>query len=114
MINFVQFIFSGTSRQAIIKFITTNFDVDPADVSKRVSRFIVAHLNKGELKQATGKGAAGSFKLGDALKKEAKKAKEPVEKPFTKKAKAPKSKETSSATEAKVAKPKIVRASSKK
>ena len=76
----------GSSRQAIIKYITANYKVN-ADV---ISTFIKSSLKKGVaagvLKQVKGAGASGSFKL-EKVKKPAKKA---VKKPAAKKSAAKK------------------------
>ena len=71
---------SGSSRQAIIKYISANFHIDAALVNKRVKKFIALGLKDGTIKQSKGTGSNGSFKLGEAAitkEKEAlKKAKE--------------------------------------
>ena len=87
---------SGSSRQAILKYINANYTVGDnaaTHVKLALKRMVVA----GALKQVKGAGASGSFKLADkpkkvkkvkAAKKTPKKAKKPAaKKPAAKKAK---------------------------
>ena len=108
----------GSSRLAILKYINNNYDVDAKDIAKRISRFIMIHVEKGELKQSRGKGAAGSFKLADNHNKEAKivnKSPTPKPKAKSKEASSPsKSKKTAAAKATKEAKPKTIKAVAKK
>ncbi|KAK7005585.1 hypothetical protein SK128_009981 [Halocaridina rubra] len=71
---------SGSSRQAILKYIVANYKV--GDEKKAASRLKIAlkkGVTSGALKQVKGSGASGSFKIA---KDEA-----PVKKPVAKKAK---------------------------
>ena len=79
----------GSSRQAILKYIMANYTVgdNPTAVNARVKTALKAGVKAGDLKQAKGTGAAGSFKLGE--KKVAKKPKSPKKK-AAKKPKSPK------------------------
>merc|ERR1712090_118706 len=79
---------TGSSRQAILKYICANYKVDAAKAAVQVRLALKRGLAKGALKmaRASGKGA-GSYKELKAKKpKKAKKAK----KPAAKKAKKPK------------------------
>lgn len=104
----------GSSRQAILKYINTNYDVDASDVAKRISRFIMIHVEKGELKQSRGTGAAGSFKLGVDHNNETKKVKKSPKPKTQAKSKdassASKIKKTAAAKAIREAKPKTVKA----
>ena len=59
----------GSSRQAILKYITTNYKLgDAADVNKinaRLKLAIKSGVKAGSLKQSKGTGASGSFRLGE-------------------------------------------------
>merc|ERR1712154_694849 len=92
---------SGSSRQAILKWIKANYKVEHPQAGQHLNMALKAGVKKGTLKmaRASGKGA-GSFKLGEKPKV-AKKAKKPkaakkkaVKKPAKKAAKkvAPKKK----------------------
>merc|ERR1719492_327281 len=76
---------TGSSRQAILKYICANYKVDAAKAPQHLRMALKAGVANGKLKlaKATGKGA-GSFKIGDKAKKEKK-----VRKPAAKKAKKP-------------------------
>lgn len=65
----------GSSRQAILKYIVANYKVgdNQTAVNARLKAALKAGVTAGGLKQSKGKGAAGSFCLGD--KKEVKKPK---------------------------------------
>ena len=66
----------GSSRQAILKYITANFKVgDTANAHLKLA--LKSGVKAGTLKQAKGTGASGSFKLGEKPKKVAKKATKP-------------------------------------
>merc|ERR1712080_566025 len=85
---------SGSSRQAILKWIKANYKVDHPQAGQHLNMALKAGVKKGTLKmaRASGKGA-GSFKLGEKPKKEKKpKAakKKPAKKPAKKAAKAKK------------------------
>merc|ERR1739844_588225 len=84
---------SGSSRQAILKYIVANYKVDAAKAAVQVRLALKRGLAKGTLKPArkSGKGS-GSFRLAKVAKK--KKAKKPkkkkAKKPKAKRAKKPK------------------------
>merc|ERR1711913_94215 len=82
---------TGSSRQAILKYICANYKVDAAKAAVQVRLALKRGVAKGALKmaRASGKGA-GSYKVVKAEKpKKVKKAKKP-KKPAAKKAKKPK------------------------
>merc|ERR1712072_1018361 len=82
---------TGSSRQAILKYICANYKVDAAKAGQHLRMALKAGIKKGTLKMAkeSGKGA-GCFKLVKVEKpKKAKKAVKP-KKPAAKKAKTPK------------------------
>ena len=92
---------SGSSRQAILKYVQTNYKVSDG-ASTHVKLALKRGVVGGALKQVKGAGASGSFKLAEkpkvikkkpaAKKPAAKKAKKPAaKKPAAKKA-APKAK----------------------
>jgi len=58
----------GSSRQAILKFITANYKVEPKSGNQHVKVGLKNAVKAGTLKQVKGVGASGSFKLSDALK----------------------------------------------
>merc|ERR1719330_463838 len=68
---------SGSSRQAILKWIKANYKVEHPQAGQHLNMALKAAVKKGTLKmaRASGKGA-GSFKLGEKPKV-AKKAKKP-------------------------------------
>jgi histone H1/5 len=70
---------AGSSRQAIVKYISANFNIDPTVANKRIKKFIALGLKDGTIKQSKGTGSNGSFKIGEATinkeKEAAKKAK---------------------------------------
>lgn len=59
---------SGSSRQAILKYVISNFKLDEKVAALQVRRALVAAVKAGVLKQAKGVGASGSFKLGEKVK----------------------------------------------
>merc|ERR1739842_258569 len=82
---------TGSSRQAILKYICANYKVDAAKAAVQVRLALKRGVAKGALKmdRASGKGA-GSYKVVKAEKpKKAKKVKK-AKKPAAKKAKKPK------------------------
>ena len=87
---------SGSSRQAILKYICANYKVDAAKAAVQIRLALKRGVAKGALKMAreSGKGA-GSYKLVKVVKpKKEKKAKKPkkvkkAKKPAAKKAKKP-------------------------
>ena len=125
---------SGSSRQAIVKYITANYKVGDNQkiVNNSVKLALKAGVTANVFKQTSGAGASGSFKLGSASKpeKKVKKAKKPVKakkaakpkptkKPASKPKKSPKKpaskpkKSVKKATPKKTAKPKKVAAKKK-
>lgn len=104
---------SGSSRQAILKYVTANYKVgDSASthVKLALKRAVVA----GQLKQVKGAGASGSFKLAEKPKPPKKKP--AAKKPATKKAKKPAAKKPAAkkATPKKAKKPAAKKATPKK
>merc|ERR1712051_282147 len=94
---------SGSSRQAILKWIKANYKVEHPQAGQHLNMALKAGVKKGTLKtaRASGKGA-GSFKLGEkpkvakkakkseaAKKKATKKPAKKVKKPAAKKVKKP-------------------------
>jgi histone H1/5 len=59
---------AGSSRQAILKFITANFKVTEKQGNQHVKIGLKNAVKAGTLKQVKGVGASGSFKLSEALK----------------------------------------------
>ena len=60
----------GSSRHAILKYITENYKITSKFVNKYVNAALKKGVQNGNFKQA--KGATGSFKLGDKKKKKRK------------------------------------------
>ena len=84
---------SGSSRQAILKYIISNYSVgkDERIINRKLKVALRAGVRDGDLKQAKGTGASGSFRLGEKAKAAPKKA--VAKKPkaaVAKKAKSPK------------------------
>merc|ERR1712141_931659 len=81
---------TGSSRQAILKYICANYKVDAAKAPIHLRMTLKRGVAAGTLKmaKATGKGA-GSYKVGDKAKKEKKPKVKKVKKPAAKKAKKP-------------------------
>ena len=78
---------TGSSKQAITKYISANYNIDFTDKKQnyQLKRAINSGVETGKLKQTKGKGASGSFKIGDAAKEAEKlKAKKEVKKTTTK------------------------------
>merc|ERR1712013_512052 len=78
---------TGSSRQAILKYICANYKVDAAKAAVQIRLALKRGVAKGALKmaRASGKGA-GSYKVVKADKpKKVKKAKKPAKKPAAKK-----------------------------
>ena len=122
----------GSSRQAIGKYIQANYKVGDL-VGKHLKSGLKRALAAGVIKQATGKGASGSFKLVDkkaepkkpkkkkvaAKRPAAKKAKKPAaakkaKKPAPKKAKKPAAKKPKKAPKKKIPKKKAAKKAAKK
>merc|ERR1719414_474073 len=106
---------TGSSRQAILKYVCANYKVDAAKAGQHLRLALKAGIKKGSLKMAkeSGKGA-GKFKLVKVEKP--KKAKKPAaKKPAAKKAKKPAAKKAKAAKkpaakkEKKAAKPKAAK-----
>merc|ERR1711902_243526 len=98
---------TGSSRQAILKYVCANYKVDAAKAGQHLRLALKAGIKKGSLKMAkeSGKGA-GKFKLVKVEKP--KKAKKPAaKKPAAKKAKA--AKKPAAKKEKKAAKPKAAK-----
>lgn len=105
---------NGSSRQAIIKYVTANYKVSESSVSTYTKAALKRGVTDGTLKQVKGAGASGSFKLAEKPKvakpKKVKTPKKPVaKKPAAKKAakKTPKKKKPA-------AKKPVVKAAAKK
>merc|ERR1711874_250478 len=95
----------GSSRQAIVKYIMANNDLDGADakaVNGRTKLALKKGLEKGLLKNSKGAGVTGSFKLAE--KPKVKKVKKPKAKKPAKKKPAAKAKKPAKAKKAKAAK----------
>lgn len=91
---------SGSSRQAILKYIVANYKVQEKSGNQHVKVVLKNAVKAGSLKQVKGVGASGSFKLSESLKsktktkekiqkKSARKASTPVKKPIAKKVNGP-------------------------
>merc|ERR1712135_60049 len=99
---------TGSSRQAILKYICANYKVDAAKAAVQVRLALKRGVAKGALKmaRASGKGA-GSYKVVEAEKpKKVKKAKKPKAKKPKKAAKKPAAKKAAKKPAAKKAAPK--------
>merc|ERR1711970_1591436 len=90
---------TGSSRQAILKYICANYKIDAAKATVHVRTALEKGVAAGTLKMggAPGKKGAGCFKLGDNAKEEKPKAKKSAakkpkeaKKPAAKKPKSPK------------------------
>ena len=84
---------SGSSRQAILKYIISNYSVgkDERVINRKLKVALRAGVRDGDLKQTKGTGASGSFRLGEKAKAAPKKAVEKKPKAaVAKKAKSPK------------------------
>lgn len=73
---------SGSSRQAIVKYIVANYKVDEKQAATQVKLSLKRGVQVGTLKQVKGAGASGSFRLAKADD-----AKPKAKKPAAKKAK---------------------------
>merc|ERR1712066_229340 len=84
---------TGSSRQAILKYICANYKVDAAKAPIHLRMTLKRGVAAGTLKmaKATGKGA-GSFKIGEKAKAVKKPKAKKVKKPKAKKVKKPKAK----------------------
>merc|ERR1712121_452689 len=79
---------SGSSRQAILKYICANYKVDATKAAVHVRTALKKGVAAGALKMgaAAGKKGAGCYKLGDKAKEEKKPKAAKVKKPVVKKA----------------------------
>jgi len=81
---------TGSSRQAILKYITANYTVDPKKAAVQLRLSLKRGVTEGSLKMAKEKGkGAGCFKLADKAKKSV-----AEKKPATPKKEKPKAKKT--------------------
>merc|ERR1711893_66801 len=96
---------TGSSRQAILKYVCANYKVDAAKAGQHLRMALKAGIKKGSLKMAkeSGKGA-GKFKLVKVEKPKKKAA--PKKKPAAKKAAKPKKPAAKKAAKPKKAAPK--------
>ncbi|XP_014680140.1 PREDICTED: histone H1-beta, late embryonic-like [Priapulus caudatus] len=69
----------GSSRQAILKYIVVHYTVraDEKVVNTQVKLALRRGVKEGDLRQVTGSGASGSFRLGDKKKKKKNTEKKP-------------------------------------
>merc|ERR1719393_63478 len=95
---------TGSSRQAILKYVCANYKVDAAKAGQHLRMALKAGIKKGSLKMAkeSGKGA-GKFKLVKVEKPKKKAA--PKKKPAAKKAKKPAAKKPKAAKKPAAKKP---------
>ncbi|KAK3085454.1 hypothetical protein FSP39_003621 [Pinctada imbricata] len=114
----------GASTPAIRIYINKNFKVDPTKVNSQLKKALKKAVDSGALKQVSGTGAAGRFRLAEkkvekkakktaAKKPKAKTAKPKAAKPAAKKVKKPKAAKKSP-KKAKAAKPKAAKPKSPK
>jgi histone H1/5 len=82
----------GSSLQAIKKYIAATYKIDAEKLAPFIRKFLKKAVVDGQLVQTKGKGAAGSFKLAQAVAapKKEKKAVKPKKTAAEKKAKSPK------------------------
>jgi len=96
---------SGSSRQAILKYISANYKVGD-NAATHVKLALKRGVAGGALKQVKGSGASGSFKLADKPKVKKPAAKKPAaKKPASKKAKKPAAKKAKKPAAKKAKKP---------
>jgi len=72
---------TGSSRQAIIKYICSNYKVNEDNAKLYIKQALRRGVTSGKLVHAKGTGASGSFKLSAAAKKPAAPKKTPKKKP---------------------------------
>lgn len=103
----------GSSLPAIKKYIEAKYRVNMLVIAPFIRRFLKRAVAAGSLKQASGTGASGRFRLGKAApkkkKKKAKKPKKKAKKPKAKKAKKPKKKKAKKPKAKKARKPKAAK-----
>merc|ERR1712001_765559 len=106
---------TGSSRQAILKYICANYKVDAAKAGQHLRMALKAGIKKGTLKMAkeSGKGA-GCFKLVKVEKPKKVKAVKPKKKPAVKKAKKAPAKKAAKPKKATAKKPAAKKAPAKK
>lgn len=98
---------SGSSLQAIKKYIATNNKVDADKLAPFIRKYLKKATVNGKLVQTKGKGASGSFKLSAAsLKPKVEKKKKPAKKAPAKKAAKPKTSKAKKAAKPKAKAPK--------
>lgn len=59
---------NGSSMRAIKKYITSSFNVEPKKLNWNIKKYLIMAVESGTLVRTKGKGAAGSFRLGGAMK----------------------------------------------
>ncbi|CAF0765746.1 unnamed protein product [Brachionus calyciflorus] len=69
---------SGSSRQALLKFIISKYQLDEKVANVHVKLCLKNGVKNGSLKQLKGVGSNGSFKVGDAIKSKKSDAKKQV------------------------------------
>merc|ERR1711878_124323 len=107
---------TGSSRQAIMKYICANYKVDAAKAGVPLRLALKKGVAAGTLKMggAAGKKGAGSFKLGEKAKAEKKPKKKVVKKKPAKKAKKPAAKKAKKPAAKKAAKKPAAKKAAKK
>lgn len=78
---------SGSSRHALLKFIESQYHLNPKLANTHLKLALKSGVKSGALKQSKGIGAAGSFKIGDGSSKPVVVAKTTAKKVTTPKAK---------------------------
>merc|ERR1712183_675209 len=107
---------SGSSRQAILKYICANYKVDAAKAAVHVRTALKKGVAAETLKMAAaaGKKGAGCYKLGDKAKEEKKPKAAKVKKPVAKKPKAAKKPKKAEGEKAATKKPAAKKPAAKK
>ena len=59
---------TGSSKQALVKFVGSKYGIDEKTCNQHVKNALRAGVKSGALKQVSGLGASGSFKLGEVAK----------------------------------------------
>lgn len=96
---------SGSSLQAIKKYIASNYKVDVEKLSPFIKKYLKTSVISGGLVQSKGKGASGSFRMSSASSSGAAKSASKTKKPKAAKPKAAKATKAASSPK-KTAKPK--------
>ncbi len=101
---------SGSSKQALAKFIFSKYPVDDKSAQKYIKTSLKNGLKSGQIKQASGVGLSGSFKVGEKAVKKVKAAKKVAKPAADKVAKKPKvaKKSPAKAKKPASAKPKVL------